>query len=226
MAAFCLVHGSAQGPAGWMRLVHALERRGHSAITPDLGEISPASESSVYAERIVQEIRNFVQEPIFIVGHSASGMFLPWTAHLIGSDRIAGLVYLAAYAPARDESFMSSFGSEEDMFNPGWIGKNPLDDDVAVSFLFHDCPPELLPWALSTRQLMVAQHALSEPLSEKATADVPNHYILCRDDRTLSPEWMFRAAKNRLGVEPIELPGGHCPFVSRPDTLADALVGL
>jgi hypothetical protein len=26
-----------------------------------------------------------------------------------------------------------------------------------------------------------------------------------------------------LGIKPIELPGGHCPHVSRPDVLADAL---
>jgi hypothetical protein len=29
-----------------------------------------------------------------------------------------------------------------------------------------------------------------------------------------------------LGVEPIELPGGHCPHVNRPDVPADALVRI
>jgi hypothetical protein len=33
-------------------------------------------------------------------------------------------------------------------------------------------------------------------------------------------------ARERLGVEPIELPSGHCPNVSRPDQLAEILVDI
>lgn len=36
-------------------------------------------------------------------------------------------------------------------------------------------------------------------------------------------EWQRNAACELLGIKPIELPGGHCPHVSRPDVLADAL---
>jgi pimeloyl-ACP methyl ester carboxylesterase len=39
-------------------------------------------------------------------------------------------------------------------------------------------------------------------------------------------EWQRKAARDLLGVEPVELPGGHCPHVSRPDALADALVRI
>ena len=35
-----------------------------------------------------------------------------------------------------------------------------------------------------------------------------------------------QAARDRLGVEPRELPGGHSPFITRPVELADLLVGL
>jgi len=31
-------------------------------------------------------------------------------------------------------------------------------------------------------------------------------------------------ARNRLGVESVELPGGHSPMLARPASLADALV--
>ena len=34
MTAYCLIHGSGQGPKGWKLLVHELERRGHSVLTP------------------------------------------------------------------------------------------------------------------------------------------------------------------------------------------------
>lgn len=34
MTAYCLIHGSGQGPEGWKLLVHELEQRGHSVLTP------------------------------------------------------------------------------------------------------------------------------------------------------------------------------------------------
>jgi hypothetical protein len=36
-------------------------------------------------------------------------------------------------------------------------------------------------------------------------------------------EWQHKAACELLGVEPIVLPGEHCPHVNHPDVLADAL---
>jgi hypothetical protein len=34
---------------------------------------------------------------------------------------------------------------------------------------------------------------------------------------------MDKVARARLGVEPVEIDGGHLPHVSRPDLLADIL---
>jgi pimeloyl-ACP methyl ester carboxylesterase len=49
---------------------------------------------------------------------------------------------------------------------------------------------------------------------------VPSAYIVCRDDRAVNPEWARRAARERLGVEPVEIDGGHSPFITRPMELA------
>ena len=48
-------------------------------------------------------------------------------------------------------------------------------------------------------------------------------YILCTEDRLVSPEWARRAAQAKLGVSALELPGGHSPFLSRPAELTEAL---
>ncbi len=56
--------------------------------------------------------------------------------------------------------------------------------------------------------------------------NVPASYIFCREDRTVRSEWARKAARERLGAAAIELPGGHCPPVSRPGELADVLAGL
>jgi hypothetical protein len=51
-------------------------------------------------------------------------------------------------------------------------------------------------------------------------------YIICTEDQILGLEWARRIARDRLGADIIELPGGHSPFFSRPRVLADVLLRL
>jgi hypothetical protein len=61
---------------------------------------------------------------------------------------------------------------------------------------------------------------LSDP---RQLPQVERAYIVCSEDRLVNPEWARRAAPDRLDVEPVELPGSHSPFLSRPAELADLL---
>jgi len=91
-------------------------------------------------------------------------------------------------------------------------------------FLLHDCPPEIAHEAF--RRLRPEPGVLGREVTPlQAWPDVPCAYIVCAEDRTATPAWARRAARERLGVEPIELPGGHCPFLARPEQLAQALDG-
>jgi pimeloyl-ACP methyl ester carboxylesterase len=71
---------------------------------------------------------------------------------------------------------------------------------------------------------MYAERAMTETFPLDALPEVPSSYIVCSDDRTISPDWSRRVARERLGVEAIELPGGHCPYLSRPLQLAEVLI--
>lgn len=53
--------------------------------------------------------------------------------------------------------------------------------------------------------------------------DVPLHAIAGRDDRFFPLELQRRVARERLGVEPEVVPGGHLALLSRPAELAAAL---
>src|SRR5690349_2333905 len=98
-----------------------------------------------------------------------------------------------------------------------------MNDEVALSFLYHDCPQDRIKWVLSTRIDFYAKRAMEEPCPLVAWPAVPSSYIVCKEDRTVNPTWQRKASWEWLGVEALELPGGHCPNVSRPDTLADML---
>lgn len=131
--------------------------------------------------------------------------------------------FLAAVVPRPGHSVVDQVRADPSMFNPDWLGKDPSDDGVAEEFVFHDCPPERLGWALSTRVLFHAKQAMAEPCPLREWPRVPAFYVVCSDDRTLTPAWQRKAAREWLGVEPLHLPGGHAPNVSRPKALVDVL---
>ena len=73
MTAYCLIHGSGQGPDGWRLLVHELERRDHRVLTPAF-QVSRTDEGlSWHAETIVNALGNSGMNPadVVCVAHSA-----------------------------------------------------------------------------------------------------------------------------------------------------------
>lgn len=136
------------------------------------------------------------------------------------------MVFLAALVPEPGKSVRQRFKDDPEMFNPEWVGQNPaIDPAVARRFLFHDCTEDVTRWALTTLRLMYARAAIEEPCPLQSWPMVPSTYILPTEDRTINPGWWRREAQRLLGIPPVEIPGGHCPFVSRPKELAELLAG-
>ena len=222
MTAFCLIHGSGQGPEGWKLLVHELEQRGHSVLTPAFHLDRTDEGAAWHADTLAEALKSSGHEPadVVCVAHSASGMYLPLVAERWLPRR---MVFLAALIPRPGISIIDQHRADPSMFNPAWVGQNPMDDEVALEFVFHDCPPSRLEWALSTRIYFYAKRTIEEPCPLTTWPPVPATYVVCAEDRTITPAWQRRAAREWLGVEPVELPGGHCPHVSQPGVLADVL---
>ena len=133
------------------------------------------------------------------------------------------MVFLVALIPRPGISILDQFRADPSMFQPEWVGKDPMDDNVALHFLYHDCPPDRIDWVLSTRVDFYAKRAMEEPCPLVTWPLVPSSYILCTDARTINPAWQRKASRDWLGTEALELRGGHCPNVSRPEVLADML---
>jgi pimeloyl-ACP methyl ester carboxylesterase len=52
---------------------------------------------------------------------------------------------------------------------------------------------------------------------------VPTKILIARGDRFFPAEFQRRVARDRLGITPDEMPGGHLVALSRPGELADRL---
>jgi hypothetical protein len=52
---------------------------------------------------------------------------------------------------------------------------------------------------------------------------VPTRCLLCRDDRLFPAAWLRRVVRERLGIVPDEMDGGHTPALSHPEELVRRL---
>ena len=53
--------------------------------------------------------------------------------------------------------------------------------------------------------------------------DLPTALIYATDDEFFEPDYERFIARELLGIEPIEIPGGHFPMAEDPERLADVL---
>ena len=221
MIDFVLIHSTGQSAAGWDRLIGELEARGARGHAVDLPNDRPGLKARDYA-RILSDHFGGLEAPV-VVAHSGSGPLLAAAATALGARR---QVWLAAWVPHPSLSFDDDVRANRDeAFNPDWIGRDPtVDDETAIHFVYHDCDPATQSWALTTRRPFFPAAVYAE--STTLEPAIPSTYVLALEDRTIRPEWQRTMALTRLGVAPVELPGGHCPNVSRPARLAEVLTQL
>ena len=210
-----------------MRLVGPLRNRGHVVVTPELPSEDTLLGLEDYADTIDGALGD--ADDVVLVPHSLGGLVGP----VVGRRRpLRALVYLSALVPETGLSFSEQLSVETEpvlLFEGGRMvdqqGRSHWPDpDATARIMYGDLTPEDARWA-SERLRPQAQKSQLEP-SPAPPAGLRVASIIGANDRVVSPPWSRRVARERLGVEPIELPGGHFPMITHPELLADALAQL
>jgi pimeloyl-ACP methyl ester carboxylesterase len=211
MATYALIHGA--GDVGWYwHLVAAeLQDRGHEVVAPDLPCEDDSAGLAEYADAVLDAIGD--RDQLIVVAQSFGG----FTAPLV-CDRtsVELLVLLAGMIPSPGEAprdWWANTGYEQESRGAG-------DDEVAI--FYHDVPAELAAEALK-RSRGQSETPTREPWPLEAWPDVATRFLLCRDDRLFPADFLRRVVRERLGVAPDEIDGGHCVALSRPKELAERL---
>jgi pimeloyl-ACP methyl ester carboxylesterase len=208
VATFALIHGGGGSAWDWHLVAAELRERGHDPVAVDLPSEDELAGWWDYADAVVQAVGD--RSEVVVVGNSLGGFTAPLVCVRIPVDL---LVLVAAMIPSPGELFAD------------WWANTGYEESGYDDVFYHDVPPELAAEA-RRRERDEAASALREPWPVEAWPDTPTRYLLSRDDRMFPAPWARRHARERLGIEPDEMDGGHYISLSRPRELADRLLAF
>ena len=237
MTIYLLVHGAYQGAWCWHKIVPLLEAAGHRVLVPDLpghGD-DPAPASGVTLEAYVERIDGIMAaepEPLVLIGHSMAGIVLSQVAER-APQRIARLAYLTAYL-LRDGECISDIAKTDagskvvaERVEVDRAACVAITEEVLRAAFYHDAAPVDFAFARErARAQPLAPFRAPLALTEARYGRVPRVYIGCRDDRAISPATQAAMVAATPCAAVYQLPGGHSPFLTDPERLADLLLAL
>jgi pimeloyl-ACP methyl ester carboxylesterase len=94
--------------------------------------------------------------------------------------------------------------------------------DVAAERLYQGHERRWAKWAFPQLRPQ-SQTAARKPHPLTELPSTPVAYVVAREDPAVRPEWSRAVARDALGVEPLEVAGGHFPMFDRSVELADLL---
>jgi pimeloyl-ACP methyl ester carboxylesterase len=205
VATYVLIHGGGSSGWDWHLVAPELEARGHEVVAPDLPTEDEALGLRDYTDFVVEAVGD--RDDLVVVGHSLGGITAPLVC---ASTRVDLLVLVAPMIPAPGETAGE------------WWSNTGYEDSGEEDVFYHDVPPELAKEA-RRHERGQAEKPMAEPWPLDSWPDVPTRVLLCRGDRMFTPDFQRRVTRERLGIEPDEMDGGHYIALSRPRELAERL---
>ena len=210
-----LVHGGFVDGSGWEGVYRILKKDGYSVTIVQNPTISLTNDVAA-TKRIVHAQNG----PVILVGHSYGGAVITEA----GNDpQVAGLVYLAAFAPDKGESVSTLIkdpppGAPVPPILPPQNGYLFLDKAKFPASFAADVDEEKAAF-MADSQVPWGVEALSGTISEPAWKTKPSWYLVSTDDKMIPPPAQ-RFMSKRAGSTVVEVAGSHAIYVSQPNAVA------
>ena len=211
-----LVHGGFVDGSGWQRVYKALKSDGYDVTVVQNATTSLADDVATTRRAIAA-----LNGQVILVGHSYGGAVITEA----GNDpKVAGLVYITAFAPDKGESVSSLIpknpppGTPQPPILPPVDGFLMLDKAKFPASFAGDVSPEEAAF-MADSQVPWGLNALGGTISEPAWKTKPSWYLLTTEDKMIPPEAQ-RLMSKRAGAKVVEVKGSHAIYVSQPQAVA------
>jgi pimeloyl-ACP methyl ester carboxylesterase len=176
-------------------------------------------QDAAYTRQVIDNLDG----PVILAGHSYGGAVIT-EAGL--DDKVASLVYVAAFAPDKGESvntLIAGFPTDgpQPPILPPTDGFLFLDRDKFHASFAGDLPAGQAAF-MADSQLPWGVNALGGTISEASWRIKPSWYLLTTEDRMIPPS-VQRAMAERTGATVTEVPASHSVYVSKPDAVASLI---
>ena len=213
-----LVHGGFVDGGGWEGVYKILKKNGYNVSIVQNPTLSLAGDVAATQMVIAQ-----AEGPVVLVGHSYGGAVITEA----GNDpKVAGLVYIAAFAPDKGESVASLIkdpppGAPVPPILPPQNGYLMLDKTKFADSFAADVGADKAAF-MADSQVPWGVDALSGTISAPAWKTKPAWYLVATDDMMIPPAAQRQMSK-RAGATVIEAKGSHAIYVSRPEAVAELI---
>jgi len=205
--------------SGWESVYKILKKDGYSVAIVQNPTLSLSDDVEVTKRVLAQQ-----KGPVILVGHSYGGVVITEA----GNDpKVAGLVYIAAFAPDKGESVAALIkdpvpGAPVPPIEPageGFLGLNKAQ--FRASFAA-DVSAEKAAF-MADSQVPWGVGALTGAITVPAWKSKPSYYLVATEDRMIPPPAQ-KAMSARAGATVVEVAGSHAVYVSQPQAVADLMV--
>ena len=210
-----LVHGGFVDGSGWEGVYKTLRQDGYNVAIVQHPTVSLAGDVAA-----VKLVLDALDGPALLVGHSYGGVVITEA----GNDpRVAGLVYIAAFAPDKGESVDSLIknpppGAPVPPILPPRNGYLFLDRAKFRASFAADVDEEKAAF-MADSQVPWGVEALAGAISQPAWKTKPSWYLVATEDKMIPPPAQ-RAMSKRAGSTVVEEAGSHSIYVSKPRAVA------
>ena len=222
---FILVPGAGGDPWYWHLLVRKLEARGHEAVPVALPAADENAGLRDYTDAVLKAIANRDRRHLVLVAQSLGGFTAPLVCERVP---VRALVLVNAMIPRSGERpgewFVNTHQNEakrEQNVRDGRKADAPFQP--LVDF-FHDVPQSVTDEAWARGEPKQSDSVFASLCTFKTWPAVPIRVLVGSEDRLFPAAFQQRIARERLGLEAEQLPGGHLVALSQPDELASRLL--
>jgi pimeloyl-ACP methyl ester carboxylesterase len=213
-----LVHGGFVDGSGWQGVYDHLKTDGFNVTIVQNPTVSLADDVAVTKRALATQTG-----PAILVGHSYGGVVITEAGN---GPSVAGLVYIAAFAPDKGESVSSLIknppaGAPVPPIMPPQDGYLFLDRAKFRASFAADVSPAAASF-MADSQVPWGVEALNGPVTEPAWKTKPSWYLVSTEDKMIPPDAQ-RAMSKRAGSTVVEVEGSHAVYVSQPQAVANLI---
>lgn len=214
-----MVHGAFADGSSWDKVVPLLQAKGYNVVAVHQPMLS-ADDDVAAVKRAIEAAPG----KVILVGHSYGGYVITEAG---ANDKVAGLVYVAAFAPDANES-ITSIGKS--LPQPEWQ-KTMIVDSGGFATLpvesvmknFAQDLPAAEQRVIAVKQGPIPVKAFDATVTNPAWKGRPVWYIRSAQDRMIDPKGQAMMAQ-RMKAKTTNLEASHVAMLSKPKQVAAVIL--